>query len=118
MAAGRMLLGLKDLRPGSPTHGLAAQIVLDAASPVGVTIPTGVGHAFYFPVPSVLIYSVSEYWSTDDELGCRWDDPDLGLDWPTTAPLLSPRDTTAGSYRQMLDLYLSESRRLAGSVPT
>ncbi|WP_339833101.1 dTDP-4-dehydrorhamnose 3,5-epimerase family protein [uncultured Parvibaculum sp.] len=89
----------------------------DAGNPVGVTIPTGVCHGFYFPEPSILVYSVTSYWSPDDELGCAWNAPELGLDWPVRNPVLSPRDRTAGSYQQMLDEYLAASALLADAHP-
>jgi dTDP-4-dehydrorhamnose 3,5-epimerase len=47
------------------------------------------------------VYAVDHYWNLADELGCRWDDPELGLAWPTTDPLLSPRDAAAPSYAEM-----------------
>ena len=115
--SGRMLLGLKDIRSDSPTRGRATFVELTAGNPVGVTIPTGVCHGFYFPEPSVLVYSVTSYWSSDDELGCAWNAPELGLDWPVQNPVLSPRDRTAGSYQQMLDEYLAASALLADAHP-
>lgn len=115
MVSGRMRLGLKDIRPESPTSGRSCFVDLPADDPVGVTIPTGVCHGFYFPVPSTLVYSVTSYWSPEDELGCQWNAPELGLDWPTEDPILSNRDMTAGTYREMVDDYLAASRALAGA---
>jgi dTDP-4-dehydrorhamnose 3,5-epimerase len=97
VATGHMALGLCDLRPGSPTEGQSALLDLTEAEPLGVVIPVGVAHGFYFPEPSLVVYSVSHTWQTTDELGCRWDDPGLGIEWPCTAPVLSERDATAGS---------------------
>ena len=98
LVGGRMLLGLHDLRGWSPTAGLSRSIELDAKQPCAVVIPVGVAHGFYFSEASVLVYGVSHYWNRADELGCRWDDPALGLRWPTTAPLLSERDRLAPDY--------------------
>lgn len=114
---GRMLLGLKDARRAAATAGLAAMIELDARAPVAVTIPTGVGHAFYFPVPATLVYGLSHGWTTADELGCRWDDPDLGLDFPTRTPRLSERDRAAGSYAAMVAGYEAAAAALAAGRP-
>ena len=99
---GELFLGLKDVRRNSPTEGCVDVRVIRATDPVAVTIPSGVAHGFYFPTPSTHLYSVSHYWNPDDELGCRWDDPDIGIAWPTTAPLLSERDANAGSFAQMI----------------
>lgn len=96
VVSGELILGLIDLRPGSPTESQAELLRIPALSAV-VAIPVGVAHGFYFEQPTCMAYGVSTYWSTDDELGCRWDDPDLGIDWPCTAPSLSERDRSAGS---------------------
>jgi dTDP-4-dehydrorhamnose 3,5-epimerase len=85
-------VGLCDLRPDMPTYRQAACLRLDAARPQALTIPTGVAHGFYFPEPSLHVYAVSHYWSLDDELGCRWDDPALGIPWPQPGADVSPRD--------------------------
>ncbi len=105
VAAGTLLLGLHDLRADSPTSGLSAQLTLSAEDPIAVTIPPGVCHGFYFPEPTVHVYAVSEYWDLDDELGCRFDAAELGLNWPIGDPLLSPRDRAAGSYEAMRMAY-------------
>ena len=103
--AGAMVLGLHDLRRGSPTEGRSAMLTIEAEEPRAVTIPPGVAHGFCFPVPSVHLYAVSHYWNKADELGCRYDDPDLGLDWPITEPMLSPRDAAAGTLAKMERAY-------------
>ena len=106
VAAGSMVLGLHDLRPGSRTFGTALTILLPALS-MTVAIDPGVAHGFYFPEPSVHVYAVSEYWNETDELRCRWDDPEVEIDWPCSAPLLSENDARAGSFSAMRDLVLA-----------
>ncbi len=93
---GRALMGLCDLRPRSPTARLAVMVELTGQGLETLYIPPGVAHGFYFPEPSLHVYAVSEYWDPADELGCRFDDPGLGLAWPNRAPLLSPRDASLG----------------------
>jgi dTDP-4-dehydrorhamnose 3,5-epimerase len=104
-AAGSLLLGIKDIRPGSLSEGHAELILLKAEEYLAVTIPPGVAHGFYFARPSTHIYAVSEYWNRDDELGCRWDDPQIGLNWPCATPELSERDREAGSFAAMVDAF-------------
>lgn len=116
VASGRMLLGLKDIRRTSPTGGLSAIIDMHAAAPVAVTIPVGVAHGFYFPEPSTIIYGLSHYWNMSDELGCRWNDPDLGIDWPASAPILSERDASAGSCAEMIASFEAALARQASSA--
>lgn len=102
MASGAMVLGLHDVRPDSPTFGLSAMIRLEADDPHLVEIPPGVGHGFYFPAAAAHIYGVSRAFAGHDPFACRWDDPELGLDWPCDAPILSDRDRAAGSYRELV----------------
>lgn len=96
VADGELVLGLIDLRPGSPTEGRSELHRVPAAS-VAVVLPPGVAHGFLFERPTTMVYGVSHYWSTEDELGCRWDDPALGIEWPIRDAELSPRDRDAGS---------------------
>lgn len=100
VVAGSMQLGLHDLRPGSSTFDTAQLLTVPAWS-AAVAVPPGVAHGFYFPEPSIHVYAVSETFDPDDELGCRWDDPEIGFAWPCTAPLLSERDTQAGTFSEM-----------------
>lgn len=100
VVAGTMILGLVDLRPHSPTHGVRACLELRQTESM-VRIPVGVGHGFYFPDHAAILYAVTAYWDTNDELGCRWDDPDLGIDFPCTDPLLSDRDVHAGTLAEL-----------------
>jgi dTDP-4-dehydrorhamnose 3,5-epimerase len=97
LVAGRATIGLSDLREGSPTAGLGAAVELAAESPAALIIPPGVAHGFYFPEASVHMYAVSHDWDPSDELGCRWDDPELGIAWPCDEPLISPRDRALGT---------------------
>lgn len=78
-----------------------------------LTIPHGVAHGFFFHEPSLHVYSVSEYWDLADELGCRWDDPALGIPWPDDDPVISARDAELGSLAE-LSVELSAAEQLAG----
>lgn len=97
----RLLLGLKDLREDSPTHNLTSIVELEGERLSAIHIPHGVAHGFYFPSDAIYIYAVSSYWDRADELRCRWDDPELGLSWPTESPLLSDADSSAGTLSAM-----------------
>jgi dTDP-4-dehydrorhamnose 3,5-epimerase len=89
---GRVVVGVRDLREDSPTHGSAACLELTAERPQALTIPHGVAHGFYFAEPSTHVYAVSHYWDPTDELGCRWDDPALRIPWPQREARVSARD--------------------------
>ena len=90
--AGRIRVGLVDLRPGSPTEGAGQLIEIGEARPTGIFIPIGVAHGFLALTDATLIYLVDNYYDGQDELGVAWNDPAFGLDWGTDAPTLSARD--------------------------
>ena len=107
--SGEMLLALHDMRPGSPTYRFAALQPLPSEPACSIAIPPGVAHGFYFGSQTTYFYAVSHYWNPQDEFGCSWNDPELGLSWPTTDPLLSPRDANAPTYGEL-------ARELADAV--
>lgn len=100
---GTMILGTCDLRENTPGFLESRLTELRGDELTIVTVPTGIAHGFYFPEATDMLYSVTHYWDpVHDELGCRWDDPELKLDWPVKSPLLSPRDREAPSLSELL----------------
>lgn len=108
VTAGRMLLGIKDLRPDSPSFGLAGLVTLAGERPELVTLPRGVAHGFYHAVDTSMLLATSHYYDPTDDLGCHWADPELGIAWPTRNPALSERDRTAPP---LADLMAALARR-------
>jgi dTDP-4-dehydrorhamnose 3,5-epimerase len=101
VVAGRATIGLHDLREGSETERLGVTVELSAAEPAALVVPTGVAHGFFFHEPSIHVYGVTHEWDPSDELGCRWDDPALGIAWPPRAPVVSERDAALGSLSEL-----------------
>lgn len=92
--SGRMFAGLADLRPESPTYRSAACLEFSGEAPTGVKFPHGVAHGFYYAEPSAFVLGVTHTYDPADELGCRWNDPELGIEWPNMPAelIVSPRD--------------------------
>jgi dTDP-4-dehydrorhamnose 3,5-epimerase len=102
---GRALVGLRDIRPCSPTRNKSCLIEVSAEAPVAVLFPKGLLHGWYFPERSIHIQAVSEAYRdyhSYDNLGCRWDDPDLAIPWPCTEPILSERASQFMSLTELL----------------
>jgi dTDP-4-dehydrorhamnose 3,5-epimerase len=100
---GAAVVGLYDLRSGSPTEGKGLAVRIDTAEGLkGLYIPAGVAHGFYAETDVMLHYMVDNYFTGDDEFGITWDDPDLGVDWPATDPILSDRDRSNLSLAEVL----------------
>ncbi|HVM39977.1 MAG TPA: dTDP-4-dehydrorhamnose 3,5-epimerase [Acidimicrobiia bacterium] len=90
--AGRALVALHDLREGSPTDGASEVFEVGGDDHRGVYIPPGVAHGFYAVTDMTITYLVDGYYNPDDELGVAWDDPAVGITWPTRDPVVSNRD--------------------------
>ena len=91
---GTAFVGLFDLRRGSPTAGVKAELRIGDQARRALLIPPGVAHGFYAESDLRLLYFVDAYYTGEDEFGLAWDDPDVGIDWPTQEPVLSERDRT------------------------
>lgn len=100
--SGQFVFGLRDLRPSSPTYGLSVSLELPNAS---ILIPPGVAHASHCVAEGTLVYGLTHPWDIADDLACRCDDPEFGIDLAATDPILSPRDAAAGSFQAMLAQY-------------
>ena len=103
LATGVAFVALYDLRKGSPTEGAREEMVLRASGePHGLYIPKGAAHGYYAQTEVQLQYLVDEYQTGGDEFGVAWNDPDLGVGWPATDPILSERDRTNPSLAYVL----------------
>ena len=91
---GRALVVLHDLRESSSTVGATLTLEIGEHDHRGVYIPPGVAHGFYALTDMTITYLVDHYYNPADELGVAWDDPELGVTWPSMSPELSNRDRT------------------------
>ena len=99
VASGRAFVALVDIRPTlegrSPSPSVETRVL---AQDDWVVIPTGVAHGFLALEPLALLYLVTSEYDGTDELGFAWDDPAVGVPWPSVPgtrdgrPILSDRD--------------------------
>jgi dTDP-4-dehydrorhamnose 3,5-epimerase len=91
---GRMTVGLRDLRPWSPTRGNWCLIELCGEDFACLTFPIGLLHGWYFHEETLHLQAVSESYldyGKEDNWGCHWSDPALEIPWPFTDPILAQR---------------------------
>jgi dTDP-4-dehydrorhamnose 3,5-epimerase len=82
-----------DLRRSSPTFGKWWSLELSDENHLQVWIPAGFAHVFCVTSEVAdVAYRCSAYYDAARERGIAWDSPELDIDWPTDAPVLSPRD--------------------------
>jgi dTDP-4-dehydrorhamnose 3,5-epimerase len=82
-----------DVRVGSPTFGVWSGFRLSGVEGQQLYLPPGLAHGFFALTDDVrVLYKCTELYSPGSELTIRWDDPDIGIDWPSTTPILSAKD--------------------------
>jgi len=86
-----------DIRLGSPTYGKWAGFTLSADNGAQLYIPKGFAHGFVtLEADSEIVYKCSEYYAPEAEGALRWDDPDIGIEWPIMGnAILSEKDASA-----------------------
>ena len=85
-----------DIRRGSPTFGQWEGVVLSAENKKQFWIPEGYAHGFLGLSDRVIFtYLCTDVWVKEVDSNIRWDDPQIGIDWPIDAPLLSDKDAAA-----------------------
>jgi dTDP-4-dehydrorhamnose 3,5-epimerase len=84
-----------DARRGSPTFGRWVGETLTSENFRQLFVPAGFLHGFCVVSETAQVeYKCTELYHPEDELGVIWNDPDLAITWPVTAPILSAKDTT------------------------
>jgi len=92
-----------DLRPESPTFKRWEAYELDGERHRQLFIPAGFGHGFCLLSDEAdVLYRLSSYYDPELETGVAWDDPEIGIEWPISDPVLSERDRNAPQLAQGL----------------
>ena len=82
-----------DIRRNSPTYGTWVSARLSDDNHHQLYVPPGFAHGFYvLSEVADVFYCLSAEYSKEHDRGILWNDPDIGIDWGTDAPLLSKRD--------------------------
>jgi dTDP-4-dehydrorhamnose 3,5-epimerase len=104
-ARGSVLDVVVDLRRGSQTFGEWEAAVLDDVHGHQLWIPIGFGHGFcVLSETADFVYKCTNYYDAATESGIRFDDPDVGIEWPDDIELLySQRDRDAPRLAEVAD---------------
>jgi dTDP-4-dehydrorhamnose 3,5-epimerase len=102
-ARGSVLDVVVDIRPRSPAFGKWESVELDDRSHLQLYVPDGFAHGFcVLSDEADVIYSCSAYYDPERETGFRYDDPEVGIDWPDVDGLtVSERDRGAPLLREL-----------------
>jgi len=95
--AGKIFDVAVDLRKDSPRFGKWVGVTLAADDARQLWVPEGFGHGFYvIEGPADVLYKTTDFRHAEQERSIIWNDPAIGIEWPTTgAPKLSPKDAAA-----------------------
>ena len=92
-----------DIRRGSPFYGRWVGVELTAENGRQLLVPKGFLHGFVTrAAESEVQYKCSDLYAPECDGGIRWDDPDIGVDWGVSEPVLSAKDSTAPFLRDFI----------------
>jgi dTDP-4-dehydrorhamnose 3,5-epimerase len=90
---GRIFDVAVDARPGSPTYLSWEAIELAPGLNRTVYLGEGIAHGFLTLEPgSTVHYLMGAPYVADAASGLRWDDPAIGINWPSAPVVISERD--------------------------
>lgn len=84
-----------DMRKSSPTFGQWVGYELSESNKRMLWVPPGFAHGFYVMSETAeFVYKCTDYYAPEHERSLLWNDPTVGIDWPTKGknPLLSEKD--------------------------
>lgn len=91
---GEVFDAVVDIRKGSPSFGQWFGVHMSAANHLQMYVPEGFAHGFLVLSESALFsYKCTDFYKPQAEYCLRWDDPDIGIEWPVSEPpTLSAKD--------------------------
>ena len=91
-----------DISIDSPTYGQWHGEILSESNHRQMYIPPGFAHGYCVTSETVIFsYKCTDFYNPSTEHGIIWNDPDIGIEWPTAQPILSAKDKT---YPRLKDL--------------
>ncbi len=91
-----------DVRAGSPTFGRWVAGRLSEENHRQIYIPPGLAHGYCVVSETALFsYKCTDFYSPASEMGIIWNDPDLNIDWPIAAPVVSAKDACCPRLRDI-----------------
>ncbi len=84
-----------DLRRGSPTYGRWTGLRLSSRTREMVYVPAGFAHGFcVLSEEADVAYKATQEYAPEADRGIAWNDPQLGIAWPVSDPVLSDKDAS------------------------
>ena len=91
-----------DIRADSPRFGRWMGVELSDATPRQLYLPAGFAHGVVaLTAEAIISYKCTAYYAPEYETSIQWDDPDIGIEWPTMTPVLSDKDRAGTRLRDI-----------------
>lgn len=91
-----------DTRAGSPTYGEWVGFELNEHDDLALVLGPGIAHGFVTLTDDAEVtYQISVPYNAEAAVGFRWDDPEIGIDWPAEPTVVSKRDRALPALSQM-----------------
>jgi len=85
-----------DIRADSPTYGEWFGVYLNHDNKQQLYVPPGFAHGFCVTSDTAdIAYKCTSDYQPAQDVGIRWNDPDIAINWPIDEPLLSEKDANA-----------------------
>ena len=99
---GKILDVVVDCRKKSKTFGKNFKIVLSDKNCKSIYIPPGFIHGFLgLEKENIVIYSCTNYRHKESEIGIKWNDKNLNINWKIKSPILSTKDTKNLNFKEV-----------------
>ena len=96
-----------DIRKGSPAYGKWFGITLTPGNGQQLLIPKGFLHGFVTrSYDTEVQYKCSDIYAPDCDGGISWNDPDIGIKWGVSDPILSAKDQAARFLRDLANPFV------------
>ena len=90
-----------DLRKKSKTFGKSMSVILSENNSKSIFIPPGFAHGFCtLSKENYIIYSCTRYRDKRYEIGIKYNDKDLKINWPIKNPIISNKDRNNFSFKE------------------
>ena len=99
---GKILDVVVDCRKNSKTFGKHYKIILSEKNCKSIFIPSGFIHGFLgLDNENIIIYSCTNYRDKNSEIGIKWNDKDLNINWNIKSPILSKKDNKNLNFKEI-----------------
>ena len=93
-----------DIRKNSPQYSKWVAVELSAENKKQLLIPQGFAHGFLTLTDDVEIqYKADNFYAPQSEGNIRWNDPEIGIEWPFEPTILADKDANAPLLKERVE---------------